>query len=290
LAALEREHGSVVKGMSAARKQRRAEAVGRGEGPPGRAKMWSFGEGLAKLIDSLREHLRRQPETGCSINGVVENPSPPRWRVSAADGRSWDADAVALTCPAYVQAELLAEVDAALAAKIREIPYNRIAVVALGFRREDVPSRLDGFGYLAPQTPPRDVLGVQWCSSIFPDRRAPKDAVLLRALCGGWRNPDIVDWDDVRLVAAVRDELTTTMRITSEPLFQRVVRWGRAIPQYHVGHLDRVAGIELAALRHPGLFLGGNAYRGVAINDCVEQANMLAGRIRDWLADAIAST
>jgi protoporphyrinogen/coproporphyrinogen III oxidase len=137
---------------------------------------------------------------------------------------------------------------------------------------------VDGFGYLTPQRERRDVLGVQWCSSIFPER-SPAGRVLLRALCGGWNRPEIIDWDDARLLPAVRAELKLAMGIAAEPVFHHIVRWDRAIPQYHLGHLDRVAWVEQRLGRHPGLYLGGNAYRGVAMNDCVEQADLLAEQL-----------
>ncbi len=200
------------------------------------------------------------------------------WHVEAADGRVWKADILVLTCPPYAQADLLREQDPELAAEIGAIACNRIAVVGLGYRAADVPHSLDGFGYLSRQRDRRDVLGVQWCSSIFPDR-APPGMVLLHALCGGWNRPDVVDWDDDRLIAAVRAELAQALGVEAPPVFRHVVRWDRAIPQYHLGHLGRVARIEARAGRHPGLFLGGNAYRGVALNDCVEQAGLLAQRI-----------
>jgi oxygen-dependent protoporphyrinogen oxidase len=158
-----------------------------------------------------------------------------------------------------------------------------LAVVALGYRQADVPGPLDGFGYIAPQRTKRDVLGVQWCSSIFP-KRAPAGMVLLRAMSGGWNRPDIVDWDEARLIQAVRAELQVSMGIVGEPVFHFIARWDRAIPQYRVGHLDLVDWIEKQADRYPGLFLAGNAYRGVALNDCVEQASKLAARLASFLA------
>src|SRR5205823_10365345 len=103
--------------------------------------------------------------------------------------------------------------------------------------------------------------------------------VLWRALCGGWHRADVVDWDDGRLVAAVRAELRLAQGVTAEPTFVHVVRWERAIPQYRLGHPERVAAIETLAARHPGLILAGNAYRGVALNDCTEQAELLARRV-----------
>jgi oxygen-dependent protoporphyrinogen oxidase len=154
-----------------------------------------------------------------------------------------------------------------------------LAVVAVGFRATDVPFALDGFGYLSRQRDHRDVLGVQWCSSIFPDR-APPGYVLLRALCGGVGRPEVVDWDDQRLLTAVRLELGQSLRVMAPPVFHHIVRWDKAIPQYNLGHLDRLAWIDdRLAARHSRLFLGGNAYRGVALTDCVEQAGRLAQRV-----------
>jgi protoporphyrinogen/coproporphyrinogen III oxidase len=150
-----------------------------------------------------------------------------------------------------------------------------------------VPGSLDGFGFIAPQRTRRDLLGVQWCSSIYPGR-APEGLVLLRAMCGGWHRPEMVDWDDDRLVRAVHAELQPAMGITALPVFHRIVRWPRAIPQYHVGHLDRLAWIDARLPRHPGLFLAGNAYRGVALNDCTEQGELLAQEVRRFLANSFS--
>ncbi len=274
LAALEREHGSVLRGMGQSARQHRMEAVARGEPPPQPGRMWSFREGLEALIDRLRDRLRFAPLTGVSVRTTVRLPDG-GWRIQSEGRDGWDAEAVVLACPAHQQASILADEDAELATAIDGIAYNRVAVVALGYRAADVPGSLDGFGYLSPQREGRDVLGVQWCSSIFPDR-APPGMVLLRAMCGGWNRPEMLDWDDERLAGAVREELRRAMRIGATPIFRHIVRWNRAIPQYHLGHLERVAWIEGRLSSHSGLFLGGNAYHGVALNDCVEQAERLA--------------
>jgi oxygen-dependent protoporphyrinogen oxidase len=282
LAELEEQHGSVMKGFAAAARQRRAEAKARGEIYQRPGKMWSFREGLQALIDGLRAALRRPPLVGAAARRVERRDGVPAWTVRDEGQDRWDADAVVLACPAYEQAALLADLDTELAAEVNGIAYNRVAVVALGYRQQDVPIPLDGFGFLAPQRDRRDLLGVQWCSSIFPDR-APPGCVLLRALCGGWSRPEMVAWDDDRLLAAVRAELRAAMGVTADPVFHRIVRWERAIPQYHLGHLERVARIEERARRHPGLFLAGNAYRGVAMNDCTEQAVTLAAAVARFL-------
>ena len=123
-----------------------------------------------------------------------------------------------------MQAELLADLDDGLAREVAAIPYNRIAVVALGYRRTDCPHSPDGFGYIAPQNTRRDVLGVQWCSAIFPDR-APPGCVLWRALCGGVHRGELVDLDDEALAKAVHAEIRLAMGVRGEPVFRRIIRW-----------------------------------------------------------------
>jgi oxygen-dependent protoporphyrinogen oxidase len=285
IAALEREHGSVLKGLARAARQRRAQAKARGEEYQRPGKMWSFREGLRLLIETLQERLARTPLYGVDVRRVARGSGdgPPTWVVSA-DGRDrWTADVVVLACPAYRQSALLADLDQDLAEQIAGIAYNRVAVIALGYRREDIPGALNGFGFIAPQRLRRDVLGVQWCSSIFPDRAGP-GRVLLRAMCGGWHRAEVAGWEDARLLEAVRSELHLAMGIRAAPCFTRIVRWDRAIPQYHLGHLEHVAGIEARAARHPGLFLTGNAYHGVALNDCTERAETTASLVREYLA------
>jgi len=161
---------------------------------------------------------------------------------------------------------------------IKMIPYNRIAVVGLGYRESDLPIKLDGFGFLTGRNEGLDILGVQWCSSIYPSR-APAGTVLMRVMCGGWEHPEITALDDERLLAVVTAGLRRTMCLSAAPLFHHIVRWDRAIPQYLIGHNERVAQIEKLAARHSGLFLAGNAYHGVALNDCTQQAEEIAGRI-----------
>jgi oxygen-dependent protoporphyrinogen oxidase len=284
LAELERVYGSIIKGLAKEATRRRAEAAARGEAYERPGRMWSFAGGLRVLIETLTAQLRHPPVYGVNIRSALKHgdAARPGWRVQADGADAWEADAVVLTCPAYQQAKIVGDLDHDLAMQIGAILYNRIAVVALGYRKTDVPMPLDGFGYIAPQNTRRDLLGVQWCSSIYP-RRAPADCVLLRAMSGGWNRADVVDWDDGRLLQALREELRRAMNITAEPVFHKIIRWDKAIPQYHLGHLDRVARIESRAAQHPGLFLGGNAYRGVALNDCTEQGQTLAERIDSFL-------
>ncbi|MBX9581771.1 MAG: protoporphyrinogen oxidase [Gemmataceae bacterium] len=283
LPVLERTYGGVVRGFIKSAKRKKRDALARGEPPPGPPRMWSFREGLQVLTDALAADLGPAVQTGVSVKRITRTPTG--WAVHA-DGRdAWPADAVVLACPAYEQAAMLADLDPPLADLVAGIRYNRIAVVAVGYRQADCPGVPDGFGYIAPQHTRRDLLGVQWCSSIYPDR-APAGHVLWRALCGGVHRGDVLQWDDARLVRAVHAELRLALGVAGDPVFSRVVRWPRAIPQYVVGHLDRVGRIDAAAARHPGLFLTGNAYRGVALGDCAEQGERVAGAVAGFLGRA----
>jgi oxygen-dependent protoporphyrinogen oxidase len=306
LAAFEREYGGVIRGLSKAARLKRGQSESQtSKGTMGR--MWSLPQGLRFLIETLRDRLSYPPICGvkvCRLEGTSENstsvvagspdsatgqhgretvPQERRWIVHGNGGDRWPADAVVLACPAYEQAGILRHLDPKLSDQVGSIPYNRLTVVALGYRRAVVPGALDGFGFIVPQRLKRDILGVQWCSSIFP-QRAPDEMILLRAMCGGWNRPDIMDWDDERMIQAVRNELQLTMKITAEPVFRSVIRWNRAIPQYRLGHLDLVTSIEKEIERYPGLFLTGNAYHGVSLNDCIEQAEKVAMRICSCLA------
>jgi oxygen-dependent protoporphyrinogen oxidase len=225
---------------------------------------------MRQIIDRLAESGSAELHRHVQVRRLAREASG-EWSVHGEGSDRWRADAVVLACPSFAQAELLEPLDGELARLLSEIRYNAIAVVALGFDAKDVAHSLDGFGYLSPQRLRRDVLGVLWNSSIF-EHRAPAGMVLLQAMCGGWNRPDIVRWDDQRLVRAVLDELRHTMGISASPAFVQIHRWAEAIPQYHLGHLDRVQAIELRRRQWPGLYLTGNSFRGVAVNDCTEEA------------------
>jgi oxygen-dependent protoporphyrinogen oxidase len=242
--------------------------------------MWSFKGGLRVLIEALRDQAGARIVTGVQVKRVRRDDR--RWIVECDGKEAWNADALVLACHANEQSAQVADLDPVLAERMAAIPYNPIAVVALGYRQSDTPGNVDGFGFIAPQATRRDLLGVQWCSSIFPER-APGGLVLWRALCGGGGRPEMVGWDDDRLIAAVREELRIAMQAQAAPVFARVIRWPRAIPQYNLGHLQRVAAIEEQVKLHPGLFVAGNAYHGVAMNDCTEQAEILAERVGRFL-------
>src|SRR5262249_44370524 len=222
-AEMERSSGSLIRGFLRAALERKAAAKSKAVTPSRGNKLWSLDTGLDALIDRLCEALPQAPIRRIKVSRVLRRDEA-EWSVEGEGTDRWRADAVILTCPAYEQAAILADLDPVLAEQIGGIAYNRLAVVALGYRREDVAHPLDGFGYLAPRRTRRHLLGVQWCSSIFPGR-APAGTVLLRAMCGGADRPEMVDWPEERLLEAVREELLVSMGINRAPVFHHVIRW-----------------------------------------------------------------
>jgi len=277
LAAMEKNYGSISKGLKAARKAKQiSNPGGRSSG-----QLWSFNQGLGTLTDALAEKCGKSNIREFKASNLIHDKESNKWIIEGSNGESESFDIAILSCPAFSQAAILKNLDEMLADKIASIPYNSLAVVVMGYRSGDVPIPLEGFGYLTPSSENRAILGVQWCSSIYRGR-APAGTVLLRAMCGGASRPEMVDLDDDSMAKIVYRELQASMQIQAPPFFLKVIRWKNAIPQYRVNHLDLVREVEELLLNHPGLYLTGNAYKGISINDCVENAENLAVQISRW--------
>jgi oxygen-dependent protoporphyrinogen oxidase len=263
IAALEREHGSLLRGALARRK---GSAANRGSGA-----MISFPAGLEELPRRLAREIG-DVRTGVAALSVLRGEGG--FRVDTAAG-PLAARRVVLAVPADVAARLL---DAATGGRSRafaEIPYAPVAVVALGYRREDVGHPLDGFGYLVPRKEGRRTLGCLFPSALFPGR-APAGHAALSAFAGGRTDPEIVTWEDDRIAAQVQAEVGQALGIRSEPVFRLVRRWPRAIPQYEVGHGRFVDLADEIEHDLPGLRIGGNFLSGVSVPDCIRNGMKLA--------------
>lgn len=277
IAALERTYGSLARGMIAtARERRKMGGAAVTTGPGGTLR--SFRGGLEELTTRLRGELGVAVIANAHVT-ALEPLADDRLLVITADGQSRDADRVVLAIPAYAAADLVLRHAPDAAPPLRAIPFAAVAVVALAYRRASLRCDLDGFGFLAPHAAGRRILGCLWDSSIFPGSRAPDGFALLRVLLGGVRAGELVDRTDGELTDIVRGELRALLQIDAAPEFVRIARHARAIPQYTVGHRERVLAAEQAlATALPGVILAGNAYRGAALNDCVANADTVAHR------------
>lgn len=233
--------------------------------------------GMQQLVDALAARL---PAGTVRLNAPVErieHPSGAGWRVDAGGGVQ-PFDALIVAAPAPVAATLLAPVDATLAAMLKQIEYAGSAVAVAGYRREQIAHPLDGFGCVVPETERRGILAISFSSNKFPGRAAD-DRVLLRVFFGGALHAEQNDLPDDALRSIMAKELAELLGARGEPELFRVCRWGAHMPQYHVGHLERVQAIEARAAALPNFALAGNAYRGVGVPQCIRSAEAAAERL-----------
>jgi oxygen-dependent protoporphyrinogen oxidase len=173
---------------------------------------------------------------------------------------------------------MFADFDQVLSEAFNSFPYAPIIVMATGHRREDVSHPLDGFGFLIPRNQKLRTLGSIWTSSIFSER-APEGHVQFRSMFGGAGDPAVLELSDEQLWTTLKRELDPLVGIRNDPRFMRIYRWKRGIPQFTLGHRERRARLDRLLEKHPGLFVVGNAYSGVSLNECVKMAYKISEKI-----------
>jgi oxygen-dependent protoporphyrinogen oxidase len=270
-AALEQDHGSVIRGLRAAR---------RTSAPVDVAPFFSLDTGSELLVQRLVERLDGDARLLCEVVGVTRCVDG-GYDLRLRDGDVVRANAVILACPATVSARILGETAPEAAELLASIGSSGIGSVYLGYRRAAIPHSLDGAGVVIPSAENRWIDGMTWASSKWP-ARTPRDLALLRVFFGGPATRDALDLDDTALLTVVREELAAILGVQAAPLFQRVFRVRDGYPHYTVGHLERVAAIERAL--PAGLYVTGASYRGLGVPDCIHQGQEAAMRALRELA------
>jgi len=273
---LEKRYGGLIRGMLRLQRERKKQGIGGkvGAGPGGT--LTSFYHGMGELVNALRDFLGERIRLGRKVQGIDRKGRG--YVLFFPDGSSTETDIVVSAAPAYVVSEMLRNLDRPLSNLVAEIPYPSLSVVCLGYRKEKIHSPVDAFGFLIPSREKRKILGTLYDSSIFPNR-APEGYVLLRSMVGGARFSALARENETNLVDLVQGELAAIMDIRSAPDFVRVYRHEMAIPQYTVGHLERLSNIDVLLRKHKNLYLTGNAYRGIGVNDCIENSFRLAEKM-----------
>jgi oxygen-dependent protoporphyrinogen oxidase len=271
LRVLELEHGSILRGLSAP--------------PPSDLPPFvSLRGGMGSLVFAVVDACERT-EVLLGRGAARVSRSPEGYGLELVDGVVIEADGVVVATPAFVTAQLLADLDPELAAAHAEIPYASSVVVTLAFSRADV-TPLDGYGYLVPRVDGADVLACTWTSQKW-EGRAPDDSVLIRVYAGRFGGRDLTEDADDDLVALAGAEVGL-VGVAAEPVLTRGHRWPRGMPQYLLGHPELLAQIDSALSEYPGLEVAGAAYRGVGIPDCIRSGELAAESVARSLAGARA--
>jgi protoporphyrinogen/coproporphyrinogen III oxidase len=271
LRAVELEHGSVLSGLVSL-------------SPGARPAFISLRDGMGQLAERLaRDLVRTRAINGTAVTRLARTAAD--YELSLSNGEVVSAAGLVLATPAFATAELVADLDPELAALHAEIPYGSSAVVTLAFSRADVIP-LHGYGYLVPRAEGGDVLACTWSSQKW-EGRAPEGSVLVRVFVGRAGGRDVTLDTDDELVDIARVELAR-LDVTVQPTLTRAQRWPLGMPQYVLGHPERVSRIEERLAEHPRLSVAGAAYRGVGIPDCIASGEAAAESVARALSGAAA--
>ncbi len=289
----EQSHGSLIRGLIAAARDRKRR------GEP-KTRLISFRDGLQMLPDALARAL---PADCIRLNSTLETLTPPSapgapWRIAfrttdpmradnaASPLQAEDCASVLLTVPAHALAKLVitsdpqgdAESPSRPFAELADVAYPAVASLFLGYRRDQVAHPLDGFGMLVPEVERRQILGVLFSSSLFP-QRAPEGHVALTVLVGGTRQPALAHLPPDRLLEMIAPDLRELLGVSGKPVFVRHNVSARAIPQYNLGHERFLEVIARAEQAFDGLFVGGQVGDGISVPACIQAGLALAARI-----------
>jgi oxygen-dependent protoporphyrinogen oxidase len=276
---MERRHGSLMRGMRAAEAARAAQQAGTS------GARWSLflslRGGVSTLTNALASRLEGSIRRGADVASIERQSDA--WRITLADGTKIESDAVICATQAYTAARLLRRIESRLADHLGYITYASAATVNLTWRVADFPRPPDAFGFVVPSIEKRKIIAGSFSSLKF-EGRAPEGFILARVFLGGVLQSEMMKLSDDEMIAAARDEFRDLLGVTAAPGMIEVQRWPAAMPQYAVGHLDRVAKIEEIAAHIPNLFLAGAAYRGVGVPDCVRSGEHAAEATFERLA------
>lgn len=280
---LETHHRSLILGMMKRRKQYLARKKGK-DSASHYTMFMSLKRGLGALIDTVAAALPPEAiRTGCEV-GALEPLAAPggpagkeRYRLRLTDGSMVEAHTVIVATPSYLAAHLVAPLNSKLSQDLLSVPYVSTATVSLAYDQQEIAHPLNGFGFVVPRAEKRRIMASTWSSVKF-SHRAPQGRVLLRCFVGGAQNEGLCSLGDEEMVLMVRKELSEIMSIKAVPLFSRVFRWEKSLPQYTLGHEEKVNKITEGLSPLPGLFLAGGAYRGVGLSDCIRSGEDAALR------------
>lgn len=258
--ALERDHGSLIRGAMVRRRQA-ANPV----------RMFGFRDGNETLVRTLAERVAdlRLDTPVARIERATAD-----WDV---DGELFDAVVLTVGADAYDQLDLVNDgpIDVGF---MREIHYPWLSILTLGFEASQVEHPLDGFGMLAPRCENLDILGALFTSTLFPNR-APAGHVTLACFVGGARRPDLALLDESERLDRTLGSLSSVLGVRGRPVFVEQTSWPRAIPQYEVGYGRLLA--QMSAIEHanPGLVFAGNLRGRVAVPDLIASGTELAASL-----------
>jgi len=246
--------------------------------------------GLGTLPQALIDASGAKVRTKATVREL--RPTPDGWRLTVGPAIApeyVEAEAVVLALPARPASRLVGQIagGAAAASGLAEIEYASMAIITLAYPVTAFPEPLTGSGYLVPAVDGRAVKAVTFSTVKWPHLA---DAIhLVRCSVGRIGEESVLQHDDRELAELAACDLAAATGVTGRPVDARVTRWGGGLPQYTVGHMERVGRIRAGIAAQPGLAVCGAAYDGIGIPACIASARLAADQVADYLATRFRS-
>jgi protoporphyrinogen/coproporphyrinogen III oxidase len=270
---MEEEHGSLIKCMLKTRFKSQPAKKPQGSGKPQKTYFMSFAGGMGDLTKEMAERL--EPYRVMLDTQVTQvEKKEQQYVVHLKDKEPIIADALIVATPANFAAQYLPGVDKELASMLGEFKYGSTATVSMAFKKEDIEKTqlkdvINSFGFVVPNSEDRRITAVTFSSTKWENRVPSNDYVMLRAFVGGARRPQNAELDEGEIIKIVREEVKEITGLDAEPVMAKVNKWVQGMPQYTMGHLDRVGVLEKKVETIDGLYVVGSSYRGVGIGECI---------------------
>jgi protoporphyrinogen/coproporphyrinogen III oxidase len=236
-------------------------------------------DGLESLVKALESHL--EPSSilkGIRVESIRKRSNKSSYHLQLNNGEKIEADSVVVTIPHYFLTSLFPDQEIFFK-PLSKVPSTSVATVTMAFPEEAIKKDIDGIGFFVSRNSDYSITACSWTHKKWP-HTTPKGNVLLRCNVGRAGDETIVDLSDAEIEQIVLDDLNKTMKITGQPDFTIVSRWKNAIPQYTVGHKERIQQLEsYININLPGVFLGGSSFKGIGIPECIDQGEEAAQKV-----------
>jgi oxygen-dependent protoporphyrinogen oxidase len=274
---MEKTYGSLLKGAIFSPKEKKSKV------PKNVSRTVSFKNGMQTLTDALAGNLGAGVRLNAEVFEIKKTENG-KYKLRTSDEKinAETFDSVVISTPSFVASRLVKGLDVELSQQLADVYHPPIAVVFTAFKKENIRFDLDGFGFLIPKLERRKILGSLWNSVIF-ENRAPENFHLLTTFIGGARNAETVEAGEAGLIKIALEELNSILGLSGAPVFAKVKKWEKAIPQYNIGYEKIVDSIEDFKKRNAGIFFCSNFYRGISVSDCIKNSRLAAAEVIDYL-------
>lgn len=272
---LEQNHGSLIKGIRKTMPEKKQKTKGKKP-----SMFLSLKNGLESLVDAMETRLA--PDTvskGVSVDHIEHKQDA--YHLLLGNGEVYKADAVIAAAPHFAVQRMFSQYE--FMAPLKEMKATSVANVALAFDASAIKKDIEGTGFVVSRNSDFRITACTWTHKKWPST-TPEGKVLLRCYVGRPGDEGVVDLTDEEITEIVLTDLNKTMNISQKPDFAVVTRWKDAMPQYNVGHKQRLEKVRKAMQTElPGVYLAGSSYEGIGLPDCIDQGEAAVGKVLDYL-------